>query len=102
MSPFSLSGDALESLQHTEIKKQSLPLSELKTGQYAHVVEVDPANAFARRFQDLGFVSGSLVHIRQEAPLHDPIEIEVRGSRFCLRRSDAKDIHVTTRYTQKP
>ena len=40
------------------------------------------------RLADLGFVAGTEVKVIRRAPLGDPIEIEVRGYRLCLRRAD--------------
>ena len=40
------------------------------------------------RLADLGFVAGTEVKVIRRAPLGDPIEIEVRGYRLCLRAAD--------------
>ncbi len=40
------------------------------------------------RLADLGFVPGTEVKVIRRAPLGDPIEIEVRGYRLCLRSAD--------------
>lgn len=40
------------------------------------------------RLADLGFVAGTEVKVIRRAPLGDPVEIEVRGYRLCLRAAD--------------
>jgi ferrous iron transport protein A len=46
-----------------------------------------PADGLAipRRLQDLGFVPGTPLVVRRRAPFGDPVEIELRGYRLCLR-----------------
>jgi Fe2+ transport system protein FeoA len=69
-------------------------LDQLRVGDMGYITHIDQNNVFAERLSDLGFVRGSVVKVIQQAPLHDPIEYEVRGSRFCLRQSEARDIYV--------
>lgn len=72
-----------------------IPLSALALGSSACVREVTGPNPrIARRLQDLGFVPGSRVRALRRAPLGDPIEYEVRGTRICLRASEASCIRV--------
>lgn len=42
----------------------------------------------AGRLAELGFVPGTRVSIVRVAPLGDPVEVEIRGTRFCARRSE--------------
>jgi Fe2+ transport system protein FeoA len=72
-----------------------LPLSALATGRSAIVLEVrGPSPRVAQRLLDLGFVPGTRVRALRRAPLGDPVEYEVRGSRICLRASEAGCIRV--------
>ena len=48
----------------------------------------------SRRLLDLGFVPGTTVKVLRRAPLGDPVEIEIRGYRLCLRRSQLGDLEV--------
>ena len=43
------------------------------------------------RLAEMGLVSGTVVFVKQKAPLGDPIEITVKGYSLCLRASDAKN-----------
>ena len=40
------------------------------------------------RLRELGFVPGTPVSVVRNAPLRDPVEVELRGYRICLRRSE--------------
>jgi Fe2+ transport system protein FeoA len=46
------------------------------------------ASATPERLADLGFVPDTVVRVLRRAPLGDPIEVEIRGYRVCLRRAD--------------
>ena len=61
------------------------PLIELPPGQPARLCPPAAGREIPRRLQDLGFVPGTPLVIRRRAPLGDPVEIEIRGYRLCLR-----------------
>lgn len=68
-------------------------LGDLAIGESAAVasyLEIGPA----RRFMALGLVPGAMVTAMRLAPLGDPIEYAVKGSRISMRRSDASSIVV--------
>ncbi len=69
-------------------------LAELPLGQRGVVEQVDLSTPFGRRLQDLGFVAGTLVTVVRNAPLGDPVIYELRGTQFCLRRSEARIVLV--------
>ena len=58
------------------------------------VEAVDGARAFRRRLMEMGLVPGAAVAVINVAPLGDPLEIEVRGSRWSIRRAEAAQIRV--------
>ena len=60
----------------------------------ATVESVDGARAFRRRIMEMGLVPGAHVKVIAVAPLGDPLEIEVRGSRWSIRRAEAAQIRV--------
>lgn len=47
------------------------------------------------RLRELGLVPGTRIRVVRRAPLGDPIEISVRGSRIAMRRSEARHIHIS-------
>jgi Fe2+ transport system protein FeoA len=63
----------------------STPLNDLPEGRVGRLCAPAPGHTIPRRLQDLGFVPGTPVMIRRRAPLGDPVEIEIRGYRLCLR-----------------
>jgi ferrous iron transport protein A len=54
------------------------------------VLRVREDTPWSRRLEALGMTQGTVIQVIREAPLGDPLEIEVRGYRLCLRR---KEIH---------
>jgi Fe2+ transport system protein FeoA len=46
------------------------------------------------RLRELGLVPGTKVRMVRKAPLGDPMEISVRGSRLAMRRREALQIGV--------
>jgi Fe2+ transport system protein FeoA len=63
----------------------STPLNELPPGRVGRLCAPAPGKAIPRRLLDLGFVPGTRLVVRRRAPLGDPVEIEIRGYRLCLR-----------------
>ena len=43
---------------------------------------------------ELGFLEGAVVRVLGAAPMNDPLDVEVRGCRFSLRRAEAELIRV--------
>jgi len=72
----------------------AVALSDLPPGRSGRVESVDPASPIGRRLLDLGFVPRTLVTVVRRAPLGDPVEYELRGTRLCLRRSEASRVRV--------
>ena len=70
-------------------------LADLAPGALARVLAVEGDNEpVGRRLLDLGFTRGSRIRVVRRAPLGDPVEYELRGSRICLRRREAQRIRV--------
>ncbi|MEN8114035.1 MAG: FeoA family protein [Actinomycetota bacterium] len=70
-----------------------IPLGELPVGKSARVVRF-LARQGSRRFLELGLVPGERVTTVRIAPLGDPLEFAVMGSRVAIRKSDADGILV--------
>ena len=69
-------------------------LADLAIGQRAGVREVDAAGAVGMRLLEMGLTPGIEVQLLGKAPLGDPLEIELRGYRLSLRRSEAQRVTV--------
>jgi len=72
----------------------STPLISLPPDRPARLCAPEPGREIPRRLQDLGFVPGTPLVIRRRAPLGDPVEIEIRGYRLCLRLAQLDTLHV--------
>lgn len=70
------------------------PLIELPPGRPARLCAPEDGREIPRRLQDLGFVPGTPLVIRRRAPLGDPVEIEIRGYRLCLRLAQLDTLRV--------
>ena len=58
------------------------------------VESVEGSRSFRRRLMEMGLVPGTTVAVINVAPLGDPLEIEVRGSRWSIRRAEAAQIQI--------
>lgn len=63
-------------------------------GQRCKVVCVKPNGSVACRLLELGLTPGTEFTVTKVAPFGDPIEIDVRGTRVCLRRDETGEITV--------
>ena len=73
---------------------RGIPLASLKPGEQATVVAVGGSRVFRRRLLELGLVPGTVLAVVNVAPLGDPLELELRGSRLSIRREQAEAIKV--------
>ncbi len=71
-----------------------MTLSALPLHQTARIGSVGGGRAYRRRLLELGFLPGVEVVVRGVAPLGDPLDLELRGCRFSLRRAEAACITV--------
>ncbi len=71
-------------------------LADLEPGEKATVEAIDGTDTLAIRLMEMGILEGEVVAVVGRAPLGDPIEIAVRGSRLSLRRVEAARIHLAS------
>lgn len=67
-------------------------LDLLTLGEKAKVKGIAKESKVKRKLLDMGVTPGVEVKIVGKAPMGDPINIEVRGYKLTLRKSEAKDI----------
>jgi ferrous iron transport protein A len=79
-----------------------LKLAELPLGEPAVIDAVEAGSPVAQRLLDLGFVPGTAVRALRRAPLGDPTLYELRGTRLCLRRSEAARVDVRLAGPRQP
>ena len=69
-------------------------LRAVQPGQTVTVKKLHGEGAVRRRIMDMGLTKGTLVYVREVAPLGDPVEVTVRGYELSLRKEDASMIEV--------
>jgi ferrous iron transport protein A len=63
-------------------------LAELLPGARGRLCAHPPIGSIPQRLEEFGFVPGTALEVVRHAPLGDPVEIEIRGYRICLRRAE--------------
>lgn len=69
-------------------------LSELAIGSRRRVSQVHGTDAISIRLMEMGVTAGVDVAVIGSAPLGDPIELELRGYRLSVRRSEAERVEI--------
>jgi len=72
----------------------TMQFSDLKVGMMARVVAVNDVAITHPRLLEMGLTPGAEFRVVKVAPLGDPIEIEIRGYKLCLRRREARGIEL--------
>jgi ferrous iron transport protein A len=71
-------------------------LADLSVGQQARVVGVEGGDEISLRLLEMGLTPGVVVKCLGAAPLGDPLELEVRGYRLSVRKSEAARVEVSS------
>ncbi|MCE1229058.1 MAG: ferrous iron transport protein A [Firmicutes bacterium] len=71
------------------------PLSDLRPGDMAVVMEVQAQGPVRRRLLEMGFVRGASLKVEKLAPLGDPMELVIKGYHLSLRRDEGQCILVS-------
>lgn len=71
-----------------------MKLEDMKCGDTATVVNVTGSGQLRKRILDLGLTKGAEVKMVRIAPLGDPIEIELRGYRLTVRKTEASIVEL--------
>ncbi len=69
-------------------------LSDVKVGEKARVIRVEGADEVGCRLLEMGMTAGIEVKVLGAAPWGDPIEVELRGYRLSLRKTEANRVEV--------
>ena len=64
-------------------------LCDLRIGERANVATVEGNDGVRVRLLEMGLVPGIEIALVGTAPLGDPLELEIRGYRLSLRRTEA-------------
>ncbi len=71
-----------------------MTLDELAQDDRARVTGVAGSDGVSLRLMEMGLTPGAIVRLVGTAPLGDPLELEIRGYRLSLRRSEASRVSV--------
>ena len=71
-----------------------MEFSGVKKGMCVRVVAVHSETPELLRLQEMGLTVGTEFTVVKVAPFGDPIEIELRGYRLCLRRKETVGIEI--------
>jgi ferrous iron transport protein A len=70
-------------------------LNEISIGKRGRVTSVSGVDEVSVRLMEMGLTPGVEFAVVGSAPLGDPLEIELRGYRLSVRRSEAALVEVT-------
>lgn len=65
------------------------PLADLSPGEHGRVVRIFGSADVRNRLLEMGLTRGTDVTLIRVAPLGDPVELQVRGYRLSVRKSEA-------------
>jgi ferrous iron transport protein A len=71
-----------------------MSFEDLKKGMKARVIGLHDENPESVRLQEMGLTVGTTFQVVKVAPFGDPVEIDVRGYRLCLRKRETGDFEV--------
>lgn len=71
-----------------------MTLAQLAIGSQARVSEVAGTDELAIRLLEMGLVPGTDLTLVGTAPLGDPLELEIRGYRLSVRKSEAARVTI--------
>lgn len=69
-------------------------LAEMPIGSRARVSAVSGSDEICLRLLEMGLTPGTEVSLVGCAPLGDPLELELRGYRLSVRRSEAARVEI--------
>ncbi|MEI7984796.1 MAG: FeoA family protein [Armatimonadota bacterium] len=72
----------------------TVSFGELKKGMRARIAESPEPKDEVLRLQEMGLIPGTEFKVVKIAPLGDPIEIDLRGYRLCLRKQEMTGFEV--------
>ena len=72
----------------------SMVFAHLRKGDHARIIGISSSSETTQRIQEMGLTVGTTFRVVKIAPLGDPVEIDVRGYRLCLRKAETQGIEV--------
>jgi len=69
-------------------------LSQLNRGERARIVSMDQDSSVCQKLMNLGVFPDKTIRYVKSAPMGDPLEFEIEGRNFSVRRKEAGAIVV--------
>ncbi|MBB01971.1 MAG: ferrous iron transport protein A [Rubinisphaera brasiliensis] len=69
-------------------------LNDLRPGESAVITEIEGTDAISVRLMELGLFEGETIAMRGAAPLGDPREFLIGGTRVSLRRNESARVQI--------
>ena len=69
-------------------------LRNMSINQSGTIISVKVGGELGRRIREMGLVPGTVITIKQRAPLNDPVALRVMGGTLTLRNNEADHIVV--------
>ncbi len=90
---------SVKTVDPSEWSSSVIRLSRLQKGEEGIIVQLSGRlrGLLRQRLMDLGFVKGARVRVYMEAPLHEPVAYDVKGSTIALRKEEADNILIEKR-----
>ena len=71
-----------------------MTLDQLKPGSHCRIKQLSIRDKLGQRLMDMGVYSGIQVKVLRNAPLQDPMELELDGYCMSLRHEEARFVEV--------
>lgn len=71
-----------------------MTLNEVGPGMRCLMRDLSAEGALGQRLMDLGFYPGAEIRVVRNAPLVDPVELELDGYHVTLRHEEARKVEV--------
>jgi ferrous iron transport protein A len=73
---------------------EKMTFAQLRKGMMARVVGITGQSDDITRLQEMGLTVGTSFKVVKVAPFGDPVEIDLRGYRLCLRKHETLNFEV--------
>lgn len=77
-----------------------MTLDEMRPGNECRIKSLSVRDKLGQRLMDMGVYPGRKLKVIRNAPLKDPMEVEVDGSFVSLRHAEARFVEVEHRETR--
>ena len=73
---------------------EKMTFAELRKGMTAKVTGITGQSEDITRLQEMGLTVGTSFKVVKVAPFGDPVEIDLRGYRLCLRKHETRNFEL--------